>query len=211
MNIEPTSFPQYGPRIVCPEQPWMTEEEQVCFKKWIPRRGRVLEFGMGGSTRLFCETGVEHLTSVESDPSWFFAMQNDPFLAFFIRKARLSLHYADIGSVIPNRCGLPTGPASPIWLRYHQDVWQTFSARQLDLIFIDGRFRLACACQALVHCPQKPPMLMHDFLNRPQYHAILNYVDIVDKAGTTAVLVPKKRIKWQSLIIVLQKTQFDPE
>lgn len=200
-----------GQMVTCPEQPWMTEEELVCFKKWIPKTGHILEFGMGGSTRAFCETGMQHLTSVESDPSWVAALRDDPFLAFFIRKGRLTLHYSDIGPVRPQQCGLPASPPNPAWLRYHQTVWQTLDPEKLDFVFIDGRFRLACACQTLLRCPQKPPMLIHDFSNRPSYHAILAFADIVDRAGTTVVLVQKESPDWKKLALVLQQSQFNPE
>ena len=186
----------------------MTDEEVECFRRWIPKGGAALEFGMGGSTRFFFENGIGRLNSVESDPTWVSALAGDPFLAFFIRKNRLTLHHADIGPVREH--GLPLGNAQPRWLRYHQEIWNIITGNTLDMVLIDGRFRLACACQVLLHCPQFPPMLIHDFSCRPEYHAILAFTDVLDSAGTTAVLKQKPDADIRKAAILLQHTQFTP-
>ena len=192
----------------CPRKPWMTDEELECFRKWIPQGKAALEFGMGGSTRFFFENGIARLDSVESDPSWLKAMAHDPFLAHFIRKKRLLLHYADIGPV--RQHGLPRSMQHPSWITYHQSVWQSVDANTLALILIDGRFRLACACQALLRCTRRPPLLIHDFSGRPEYHAILEFTDVLDSAGTSVVLRQKQDVDFRALALVLQSAQFEP-
>lgn len=192
----------------CPQKPWMTDEELECFRKWIPKGGAALEFGMGGSTRFFFENGIDRLNSVESDPAWVKTMAHDPFLAFFIRKKRLILHCADIGPV--RELGLPlTGP-NLSWLTYHQNIWRFIDTKPLKLILIDGRFRLACACQALLRCSHQTPLLIHDFSTRPEYHAILEFTDVLDSAGTSVVLRQKQDVDFRALALVLQDAQFEP-
>lgn len=193
---------------VCPQKPWMTDEEADCFRKWIPRGGTALEFGMGGSTRFFFENGIARLYSVESDPAWVAAMERDLFLAFFIRKQRLFLQHADIGPV--RQHGVPNSRPHPAWLGYHQQIWTFLADGELDLILIDGRFRLACACQALLRCSQRPPLLIHDFSCRPDYHAILAFTDVLDSAGTSVVLKQKPDCDIRKVALLLQYTQFDP-
>lgn len=202
------SLPEEAGFPVCPQKPWMTDEELECFRKWIPKGKAALEFGMGGSTRFFFENGIARLDSVESDPAWVKAMVHDPFLAFFIRKKRLFLHYADIGPVREH--GIPRTAPHPAWLAYHQSIWQSIDTNILKLILIDGRFRLACACQALLRCPQHPPLLIHDFSCRPEYHAILEFTDVLDSAGTTMVLRQKQDVDFRALALVLQNAQFEP-
>ena len=206
-ETDSVSLQEHSGVPICPQKPWMTDEETECFRKWIPKSGVVLEFGMGGSTRLFCETGIARLDSVESDPAWVAAMAGDPFLAFFIRKNRLFLHHADIGPVREH--GLPISQPHPGWLRYHQQVWESINADALDMVLIDGRFRLACACQVLLRCPQRPLLLIHDFSCRPHYHAILAFTDVKDSVGTTVVLRQKPDINIRKLALVLQYAQFD--
>lgn len=203
------SVPEQAKVLLCPQTPWMTEEETKCFRNRIPRGGAALEFGMGGSTRFFFENGIGWLDSVESDPAWVATMGRDPFLAHFIRKKRLFLHHADIGPV--RQHGLPDSQPHPVWLRYHQQIWQSVNSEKLDFILIDGRFRLACACQALLHCPQRPLLLVHDFSERPGYHAILAFADILESAGATVVLRQKPDADFRKLALLLQHAQFDPE
>lgn len=193
---------------VCPEAPHMSEEERQCFRKWIPKGGRALEFGMGGSTRFFLESGIGHLTSVESDPGWFSMMCSDPFCGFFMQKKRLVLLLADIGPVQDKNWGRPSLPVKVEWLRYHQEVWTHIAPETLDLILIDGRFRVACCCQALLRCPQNPPLLIHDFTQRPEYHVLLDFVDIIDAAGSIIVVRQKNDVDWKRLALLLQKAQF---
>ena len=193
----------------CPPKPWMTDEETECFRRWIPKGGAALEFGMGGSTRFFFENGIARLHSVESDPAWVAAMEQDPFFAFFIRKKRLFLQHADIGPV--RQHGIPNSQPHPVWLRYHQQIWKSVDSERLNFILIDGRFRLACACQTLLRCPQRPPLLIHDFSCRPWYHAILTFVDVLESAGTSVVLQQKVDADIRKVALLLQYAQFDPE
>ena len=194
--------------VEIPATPWMHEKEISLFAKWLPHGGNALEFGCGGSTRFFFERGIFHLTSVEGDTVWGQSVLTDPFLSFFIHKERLQFILPKIGPV--GKHSMPVGPPTPLWLKYHSAVWDIFDCNALDFILIDGRFRLACAIQSIVHCPQKPIVFIHDFWNRKEYHPILNFMDILDRIETSVVLKQKKRIHWRNLFLLLQKIQFDP-
>ena len=67
------------------------------------------------------------------------------------------------------------------------------------MILIDGRFRVACALNVLKHINRDTYVYIHDFTDRPKYHVLLNYYEIVDKADR---LVKLRKIKEapQSLI-----------
>jgi len=62
----------------------------------------------------------------------------------------------------------------------------------VDLILIDGRFRVACALNLFDQIENNTTIIFDDFLNRKNYHVVLEYYDIVMKAGRTVIL--KKRI-----------------
>lgn len=51
----------------------------------------------------------------------------------------------------------------------------------IDLVFIDGRFRVACCLKCYDVIKDECLIAFDDFLNRPEYHVVLNYFDIVDK------------------------------
>ena len=83
--------------------------------------------------------------------------------------------------------------------------------RNLDLILIDGRFRVACLCQSLLHCDNKDvTFVIHDFFDRPDYHCVLKLCTEVDRADTSVVLRRKKRVDWKQLSLMLQAHQFVP-
>jgi hypothetical protein len=196
----------------CPEKPWMTPAEIVCLQRWIPKRGQALEFGMGGSSRFFFENGIGTLWSVESDPAWLAVVLQDPFLDYFRRKDRFVPWLAEIGAVIPNGLGYPAAPPHPDWLRYHQGIWGLLPSPDiLDFVLIDGRFRLACACQTLLRCPQKPLIVIHDFSDRPAYHPILDFVETLETAERTVVVRQKEHPDWKALALLLQEAQFKAE
>ena len=193
-----------------PAKPLMTESEIALFAKWIPFGGFALEFGCGGSSRFFFEKGVDKLVSVEGDKVWGESLLQDRFLSFFIQKKRFNIYLPFIGPIQPNFYSTPAGHPSYLWVNYHTAIWELIDGNKLDFILIDGRFRLACALQSILHCHQKPYILIHDFWNRNQYHPILNFMDVIDKAETSVVLKQKDNLDWRNLCILLQKVQFDP-
>ena len=65
------------------------------------------------------------------------------------------------------------------------------SYRNYDVILVDGRCRTMCAYMAKYLLKDDGYLLFHDFNNRPYYHGILKYYEIVDSAETLAVLVKK--------------------
>lgn len=193
-----------------PAAPWMTESEIQLFARWLPFGCIALEFGVGGSTRFFFENGGFKLASVEGDRAWGQSILEDPFLAFFIKNGRLSLHLPDIGPILPDACSTPQDPPMPQWLHYHSEIWDNIDCANLGFILIDGRFRLSCALQSIIRCAQRPTVLMHDFWNRPMYHPVLEFMDVLDRDGSLVVLRQKESIDWRKLVRCLQRSQFDP-
>ena len=190
--------------------PWMTENEVRLFARWIPLGCIALEFGSGGSTRFFFENGGGSLASVEGDAVWVQSLLEDAFLNFFIKKRRLKIFQPDIGPVRQNACSLPAGKATPLWLNYHAGIWNKIDSEALTFILIDGRFRCACALQSIIHCKQKPILLMHDFWNRPQYHPILEFTDVLDRVDSLVVLRQKDVVDLTRVAFCLKCVQFDP-
>ena len=45
-------------------------------------------------------------------------------------------------------------------------------ARGFDVYLIDGRFRVACFCQALLRAGPEARLMIHDYRSRPHYHPI---------------------------------------
>mgnify|MGYP003387738527 CR=1 FL=1 len=64
----------------------------------------------------------------------------------------------------------------------------------LDLILIDGRFRVMCALKSFKVIDKDCIVLIDDFLNRKSYHILLDYYDIIEKGERMASLKKKENI-----------------
>ena len=65
------------------------------------------------------------------------------------------------------------------------DYWD-----KIDTIFIDGRYRVACALNALINFPKVKKFIIHDYTNRPQYHILEKFFIRKDEVETLAILSP---------------------
>ena len=192
-------------------QPRMSDAERELLDRNIPSGGRVLEFGCGGSTLRFFARGAASVTSVESDARWIEEVARQPAMLPLLKAGRWLPIYGDVGET--RDWGRPAEDEERVsWLSYHQLCWDMMPDTAFDLIFIDGRFRVACLCQSLLRCSRKDALFfMHDFWDRPRYHPVLKLCDAVDRADTAALLRPKADMDWRALCLILQAYQFDPE
>lgn len=190
--------------------PHMSKAEIALLARHIPFGGRALEFGCGGSTAYLLQNGMKDLTSVESDLAWLEKVLREPVPRHFFLKKRWRPVHADIG---PTReWGFPAAKEpEPRWLCYHQYCWELMPGIDYDFILIDGRFRVACLCQSLLYCA-KPDVaiVMHDFWSRPQYHAVLDFVTVEDRADDMAVMRPLGGLSREKLAAALERFLFDP-
>lgn len=162
-------------------QPVMTDAEIALLERRLSGCTSLLEFGCGGST-FVAARHVGRIVSVDSDPAWLakvertLAQEAVDFFPF----------HADIGPV--GEWGYPMDEAHMrAWPRYHVAVWRQLSGSP-DAVLVDGRFRVACLLQAVIHCRPDALFLFHDFQDRPQYHRVLKHVELIDSADTLAVL-----------------------
>ena len=58
----------------------------------------------------------------------------------------------------------------------------------VDFVLIDGRFRVACALKLHGTISNSTFVAFDDFLNRPHYHIVLAYYDIIEKGKTMVIL-----------------------
>ena len=63
----------------------------------------------------------------------------------------------------------------------------------IDFVFIDGRFRVAYCLKCYDIINNNCLILFRRFLNRPQYHIVLEYFDIVEKTIDNRMVILKKK------------------
>ena len=186
----------------------MNDEELSLFWRTIPKEGTCLEFGMGGSTRLFFARGAAVLYSVEGDPDFIITVCDDSLLRSKIAACRFFPVYADIGPV--KKWGYPTGLPTPSWLNYHHAMWEKIPAKDVDFVLIDGRFRVACALQCFLRCRTDTIYLIHDFTIRPHYARILQHTEVLARGGSSVLLKRRARPDYKKIALDLLNAQFIP-
>lgn len=163
-----------------------------------------LEFGAGGSTYLaLTQTNIPHIVSVESDENWIKHLQEWDIISS--NASRLTFMHINLGKT--GQWGYPSE-------KDKKDLFPNFSTlpfqhqTDYDVIFIDARFRVACALQAISHSKKNVKILMHDFNSRPSYHCLLEFLDIVDTADTMCLFRIKNHYDTQKLSMLFEKYQY---
>lgn len=164
----------------------MSGAEAGCLERYLAVATRYLEFGTGGSTGLAAAAPLASIVSVESDVAWIDRVRAQPDIAAREQRGELIFHAVDIGPT--GRFGHPVDrQAVNRWSAYYLGVWDRPAARTADLVLVDGRFRIACVLAAIVHTAPGTLLMVHDFWDRPCYHAILPFLDNVENVERMGV------------------------
>lgn len=177
--------------------PHLFEGEEGLFVEAIGRYGqRYMEFGMGGSTLLAARSTPLAMIAIDSDIRWVEKVRAQPPVAAAIEAGRASMLHADIGPLA--EWGHPVDRSRlAAWPEYVGQPWAAWAARQEQpgLVFVDGRFRLACCLSVVVALGawravgNSPRVLLHDFnAARPFYQPVLDFFDIEAVDGTLHLL-----------------------
>ena len=165
----------------------MTAAEAMQLELQLAGRASLLQFGCGNST-LVAARQAQNIVSVDSDAAWLAKVGAN------LARAAVDFtpFHADIGTIGDR--GYPTERGRMRdWPRYHVDVWRQLSISP-DAVLIDGRFRVACLLQAIVHGKPDCLLLFHGFTDRPDYQVVLKHADLLARVDTLAVLRAKRQV-----------------
>ena len=188
----------------------MSDEEKVLFRKYLRQTKYYLEYGSGGSTFEVLKYSKAVIYSVESNLKWLEYLRS----FFYIKlheKNRLFLYHADIGEV--GSWGHPiNNDKKEFFPIYYSGILDKIDSSKVDLIFVDGRFRVACVLNFLTIPDLNENMLfiVHDFWNRDEYHVLLNYLEVIEQEHTLGIFKVKKGIDSIQLRSDLMKFRLDP-
>lgn len=168
--------------------------------------GNYLEFGSGGSTFLALLTSkIKKVVSVESDANWIDYLMGWKIISDSVNQGRLDFVKVDIGEV--GEWGVPLNDEKKdLYPNYHSKVFE--DKQDFDLVFIDGRFRVACLCSSIIHCNRNIKILIHDFNNRPYYHKVIEFLDFIDTCDTLAEFKIRENIDKQKLLKLYEESKF---
>jgi protein O-GlcNAc transferase len=177
-----------------PKSPRMSSSERSLFRKALEVAESYFEFGSGGSTVWAVNLG-HTVQGVESDQQWVNALKRE-------LGVKCQVETVDIG---------PTGDWGYPTSSDHRKNFPKYSlainnhSYPFDLILIDGRFRVACTITSILHIldnhsnPESSRIFIHDFWDRPAYHSVLNYLDVVDRTDTAGIFKIKNNISRSAL------------
>lgn len=186
-------------------QPRMSVAETELFRKLVSTSRHYVEFGSGGSTVLAAQLVAESIVSVDSSTQWL-----DDVRTACTRSPGLApdLIHVDIGPT--GEWGYPTDPATaPRWPSYHTAIWAKPAACEADTYLVDGRFRVACFMQILLHARAAPLIAIHDF-SRPAYHVVKEFAQEVARAQDLSLFRADPRFDRATAAAVLRAHETTP-
>jgi predicted RNA methylase len=151
-------------------KPHMTENELMLFLSFVRNSENYLEFGCGGSTNIAASYVTKRVISIDSSEKWIETVKED------CRSTKIEVEfvYKDIGPV--GDWGMPIGEPKKKWEDYHNAIWYIENSRDTDLFFIDGRFRVACFAQIILHSKRNTIIGIHDFNSRQKHYGAINEI-----------------------------------
>jgi len=187
----------------------MSENEKTVFDRALKKSSVYLEFGMGGSTLRAIQKSKVKIYTVESSPEWITAMREYIIIRYFENK-RLFIFPVHIGQT--RAWGYPETDDNRNFPAYSSNVFKFVDKAAIDLVFVDGRFRVACALKTILECHMNDSLelLFHDFWNREKYRVVLKYLDTLDRADTLGAFSIKKNIELESARNDYEAYKFDP-
>jgi hypothetical protein len=185
-------------------KPRMSPNELSLFQAVLKKSSRYLEFGTGGSTFLASSHVKSWIISIDSSQSWLDTVRD----ACKPNPVQPQLILADIGPT--GEWGNPTDPETRArWPDYHTNVWSRPESMDADLYFIDGRFRIACFAQIVLHCGPNAIIGFHDFKSRPHYHRVLEISREIAEAEDLTFFLPLPWMR-ERAISILKELSFTP-
>jgi predicted RNA methylase len=196
-------------------EPHLFGSERDFFVAAVEKSRRYSEFGLGGSSLLAARIGVETIVAVDSDKAWVDGVRKNPEVAAKIADGSMAVLHGDIG---PTRdWGNPVDNSEiRKWPNYIRAPWAEWGRRQSmpDLVFVDGRFRVACCLSVVVAFGAgaiPPPLtMMHDYNEeRPHYQDVLEFFELEHLEGSLAFLRMREGASCAAALGKLLHRQFD--
>ena len=165
----------------------MPDSQVSVIKSYLKPEHIMLEYGAGGSTIYFSQF-VKKYISIEHDKQWVSNLKNSKLL-----NNNTEIYY----------CPPNTQIKLPVWTGSEKDFYNYINYidkidnKKYDIVLIDGRARQFCAIKILNYIDENSIVFVHDFFERPRYHNILNYYNIIDQNisnKSISLVVFKKKI-----------------
>jgi len=173
-------------------QPLFDKHDLQMFYSYLKNATHYFEFGSGGSTiQASLHPTIQIIYSIESDLAWYTKL-----VALLPSKEDIHLQYIDLQGGL-NTWGYPGSTSNQAeWARYSSMfcLLEESIRSKINLLLIDGRFRVACALKCFETLSDTCVILFDDFLNRDEYKIVLDYYTIIEQTSDARMVCLKKRL-----------------
>ena len=150
----------------------------------------IFEYGSGGSTyQASIRKNINTIYSVESDIQWHNKLKKK------IKHKNINYIFNEMKTQ-PKNLGHPGKNATnqqKINYSNHMKKLSRNKQNSIDLVLIDGRFRVACCLKCYDIIKDNCLIAFDDFLNRKFYHIVLYFFTIIDKTKDNRMVILKKK------------------
>lgn len=167
-----TSF-EPGRNSLADEWPWLSFPAIEFLEKYLKPEHRVFEFGGGGSTLFFAKR-VAFLATVENNKGWFSDLEKivaergfKNWQGHFVGPEKIANGQPRDASRPEDFATASPGEADHSYEKYAKTI-HLFPESSFDLILVDGRSRVSCVAESLVHL-KKGGLLILDNAERSYY------------------------------------------
>ena len=171
-------------------EPFLSKNDKNLFYKYLDNINVYFEYGSGGSTyQASIRKNIKTIYSMESDITW------QKKLNEIIKNPNINYIYNEMDTK-PNTWGNPGKNATNIQkINYSNQITKLSKEEQnsIDLVLIDGRFRVACCLKCYDIIKDNCLIAFDDFLDRQIYHIVLKYFDIIEKTQDNRMVILKKK------------------
>lgn len=178
------------------------KENALLFKKYIQSCKVYSEYGCGLSTDYVINETNCFIISVDSFSEWVGLVKKRTDYS-----EKLNIYYIDVGDV--GDWGRPIDDRKRENFKdYTDQLWE--QNLKPDLVLIDGRFRVACFLTCLLKAPIGTVIIFDDYINRPEYHVVEEFLEIKETSGRQAVFILKAFIPSEKnrIIETLEKFRY---
>jgi hypothetical protein len=161
------------------------------FYRYLDKATVYFEYGSGGSTyQVSLRPNIQKIYTVESDKTWMNKLNS-----IIKNNTKITYIYNEMGTK-PHTWGYPSRRCLKSNLINYSEHIRNLGIEErskIDLVMIDGRFRVACCLKCFDIINDGCFIAFDDFLNRKKYHIILVYYEIVEKTEDKRMVILRKK------------------
>jgi hypothetical protein len=176
----------------------------------IARMGNYVEWGAGVSTRLVSRLDFNWARCIETDKAWIETLQEDQRVNDATSIGRLEFTHVNLGPT--KQWGYPVNTISKFVSRSYHLAQVVDASIKLNgepsVIFIDGRFRVACALACFGLMPAGSMLLVDDYDKRDSYHVLEQVCKLESMIGRAGLfIIDQDLTPWATMFATFETVQ----